>query len=133
MHAVICQTYKMWEMVCLDDGSCDTTPIVLEEHAWVDARIHVVCQQNAGPGMTRNHGLELVRGEYVVFQDSDDLLHRGASKVMLGRTEKENADLCICLYQSFSDSFGYNIDLSVSEYQAYICSGDLPLQFEDYQ
>lgn len=101
--AVISQDYSGWELVCLDDGSCDATPIMLEEHAWVDARMHVVCQQNVGPGMTRNHGLELVRGEYVVFQDSDDLLHPKLFAQLKKLVDEHDVDVAICNFQTCCD------------------------------
>lgn len=133
LESLLSQTYSHLEIICIDDGSKDNSAEIIRCFQDRDPRIKYLLQENSGPGAARNNGIKHAVGKYIVFQDSDDLLHRDAIRVMLEHAEKENADLCICSYQSFSDSSGYNIDLPILEYQIEICTGDLPLQFEDYQ
>ncbi len=70
--SVLKQTWTNWELVILDDGSVDETPLLLERMARDDKRVRVFRHANIGPGETRNRGLKNSCGEYVAFLDSDD-------------------------------------------------------------
>ena len=71
IQSVLDQTYKDFEIIVVDDGSSDNTKEVIKSFA--DARIRYVRhQQNKGGNAARNTGIELSRGEYIAFQDSDD-------------------------------------------------------------
>jgi hypothetical protein len=75
VQSVLAQTYRPIEIVIVDDGSSDDTGAVAEELArQAPVPITVVHQANAGPGAARQRGLELARGSFVQFLDSDDLL-----------------------------------------------------------
>lgn len=67
------QSLTNWEAICVDDGSSDHTPRILESYAAQDSRIRVIRQENAGPSRARNLGVDLARGDYVAFLDSDDI------------------------------------------------------------
>jgi glycosyltransferase involved in cell wall biosynthesis len=64
------QTYSNFELIVIDDGSTDQTQSRLRQYG---DRIRVFTQDNAGPAVARNRGIELARGEIIAFQDSDDL------------------------------------------------------------
>lgn len=76
LDSVIGQTFSDWEAVCVDDGSTDGSGAVLDEYASRDERIRVVHKVNGGEGSARNAGLDVAVGEWIVFVDSDDLIHR---------------------------------------------------------
>ena len=72
MDSIVGQTLQEIEVICIDDGSADDSPQILQAYAKKDPRIKVVCQQNQGAGAARNRGLSMARGEYLSFLDSDD-------------------------------------------------------------
>jgi glycosyltransferase involved in cell wall biosynthesis len=75
VQSVLNQTWRPIEIIIVDDGSTDDTPHVAEALAAQHPDIiRVLHQQNAGPGLARQAGLEAARGEFVQFLDSDDLL-----------------------------------------------------------
>lgn len=76
IESVQAQTYKKWELILVDDGSKDDSLNICSEYASKDTRIHVIHQDNAGPGIARNTGIDMANGEYIVFIDSDDYIDR---------------------------------------------------------
>lgn len=75
VFSVLGQTYRPIEIIIVDDGSTDDTPRVCEELADQHPGIvRVLRQENAGPGVARQTGLDAANGEYIQYLDSDDLL-----------------------------------------------------------
>lgn len=72
LNSLINQTLKDIEIICVNDGSTDDSLKILEEFAKVDDRIIVLTQENAGVSVARNAGLNIAKGEYIGFIDSDD-------------------------------------------------------------
>lgn len=70
--SIIRQTYLDWECILVDDGSKDASGAICDKWAAVDSRIRVVHQVNQGVSCARNNGLNMARGEWVMFIDSDD-------------------------------------------------------------
>jgi len=65
---------KDLEVICVNDGSTDSSPAILDEYAESDSRIRVIHQENSHLGVARNNGLAMACGEYIHFLDSDDYL-----------------------------------------------------------
>src|SRR5437867_8785658 len=70
LTSVAAQTNRDFDVMVIDDGSTDDGPRIVE--AFNDLPIHLISQENAGPGAARNRGLELAQGELVAFLDADD-------------------------------------------------------------
>lgn len=76
INSVLEQTYPQLELLVIDDGSTDGTSAMVEGLRGKDSRIRYFHQANAGPAKARSTGLSESRGEFIAFQDSDDLWHR---------------------------------------------------------
>ena len=78
LESVVNQTLKDIEIICVNDGSTDSSALILDEYARNDNRIKVYTQENQGQGAARNMALELAQGDYIAFVDSDDWLEVSA-------------------------------------------------------
>ncbi len=74
VNSIIEQTYENIEIILIDDGSPDKSGDLAEEIALIDKRVKVIRTENHGVSSARNLGIELSKGEYLVFVDSDDYL-----------------------------------------------------------
>lgn len=72
LESVLSQDFNDYEVICVDDGSSDSSWIVLEDYVSRDSRIRCFAQSNSGPSVARNRGLQEALGKYVLFLDSDD-------------------------------------------------------------
>lgn len=74
IDSVLRQKYKNWELILVDDGSTDGSGRICDEYSENDSRIRVLHKSNSGVSDTRNKGLEIAKGEWIFFLDSDDNL-----------------------------------------------------------
>jgi hypothetical protein len=105
--SVVDQTYRPIEIVIVNDGSSDDTAAVADELArQASVPITVVHQANAGPGAARQRGLEVARGHFVQFLDSDDLLlpHKFALQVA---ALQRQPDCAICYGPSLEENHAH--------------------------
>ena len=72
LNSVINQTYKDLEIILVNDGSSDRSLDIMNAYSKIDDRIICISQENAGPGMARNKGLDYATGKYISFIDGDD-------------------------------------------------------------
>ena len=72
LESICGQTYRNLEIICVDDGSPDRSIDILNEFAAKDSRIQVIRQSNQGQSAARNRGLDISKGEWITFIDSDD-------------------------------------------------------------
>lgn len=75
VQSVFAQTYQDWEMILVDDGSTDSSGKICESYAQQDNRIKVIHKPNGGLSSARNAGLDIAKGKYVTFIDSDDYFY----------------------------------------------------------
>lgn len=72
LDSVVNQTLHDIEIICIDDGSTDNSYQILQEYAEKDSRFVILQQENKGAGAVRNKGIEIAKGEFLAFLDSDD-------------------------------------------------------------
>lgn len=95
LQSVVDQTAKNFEVIVIDDGSTDATSSIVGEMIRICGRIRLIEQENRGPGMARNVGLENALGEYVVFLDADDLIDPNLIAHAYTRAKETDADIVI--------------------------------------
>ena len=96
VQAVINQSYIDWELILVDDGSTDNSKEICTQLMNDDKRIKYIFQENLGVSHTRNVALENAQGKYIVFVDSDDLIHEDYLKILINSIEKNNSDISVC-------------------------------------
>lgn len=74
IESVLSQTRANWELLLIDDGSTDRSWEILDKYAKREEKIRIFRQENAGPGIARNRGIQEAKGDWLAFLDSDDYL-----------------------------------------------------------
>ena len=95
LDSVSNQTLKEIEIICVDDGSSDNSPEILDNYAVKDSRFKVYHQKNQGAGTARNYGMNQSEGEYILFLDSDDWIEEEMCKKLYAQATQLNSDLVI--------------------------------------
>lgn len=72
LNSILSQTFTDFELILVDDGSKDNSPLICDEYAQKDERIKVIHKQNGGLSDARNVGTNEAKGSYIVYLDSDD-------------------------------------------------------------
>ena len=96
LDSIISQTYDDLQIVLLDDGSMDNSLKICYDYATIDNRIEVYHQENQGVAATRNHLLEKVMGDWVLFVDADDWIEPEMVEALLSLTSVYEADIAEC-------------------------------------
>ena len=94
VDSILAQTYTDFELLLIDDGSKDGSGAICDEYAALDARVRVFHKENGGVSDTRNLGLGVSGGEYLMFLDADDFwLQDDVLEVLVGKAEEYDLDI----------------------------------------
>ena len=96
LNSITNQTFKDFEVICVNDGSTDSSLNILEEYSKQDSRFKIINQENKGAGAARNNGLKHALGEYIQFLDSDDVFESTMLEELYNKIQDFNADLAVC-------------------------------------
>ena len=96
LDSLVAQTLKNIEIICVNDGSTDSSLKILERYAKSDQRIVIVSKQNGGLPSARNAGLDAATGEYVGFVDGDDYVDADMFRRLYEEARKKDADMVVC-------------------------------------
>ena len=104
INSVLEQSYKNFQLIIINDGSTDRSKEICHEFSQKDSRIFFINQKNAGPSSARNHGLQYVKGEYVMFLDADDTLEKKALETLVHIFAEKSVDLCVYAWNTVSET-----------------------------
>lgn len=94
---------KDFEVIVVNDGSTDNSMKVVEDIRLHHHNIQIIHQDHAGPSVCRNEGMEMAKGEYVLFVDSDDLLMDNGLTVLLKKALDTSADMVVADFMRLND------------------------------
>lgn len=111
LESVLSQDYPDIEVICVDDGSDDESPAILERWRAKDPRVRVIRQEHKGPSAARNSGLRLAESRYVTFVDSDDKVTGTIYSQTMPVARENDLDALLFSYKTFP--FGYEALLDI--------------------
>ena len=98
LESLAAQTFRDFEVVCVNDGSTDNTLSVLEQYKGNCAfDMQIINKPNGGVSSARNAGIRAAQGEYLLFLDADDLYHPTYIQHLCDAVEESEADVAYCL------------------------------------
>lgn len=106
LDSVLGQTHRNIEVICIDDGSEDESLEILNNYAKKDNRMIVLTQMNGGGGTARNKGLDIAKGEYLLFLDADDFFEEELAEIVYNTCKKRSADVCIYRVKTYDNRTG---------------------------
>lgn len=122
LDSVINQTYNNIEIIAINDGSKDRSLDILKKYASTYP-IKIFDQENKGNSIARNRGIDLAKGKYINFLDSDDYLSLDAYENLINQMEKNDVDLIRFAAEPFVDGVDYNIDKNQYDFSKYYEEG----------
>lgn len=120
VDSILNQTYSNFELILVDDGSADKSPQICDEYARKDSRIVVIHQKNQGQAVARNKALDICKGDYISFIDSDDYVNPQMLEILLNIIKASDSDVAVCGYiQGEEDSHNWKTKSSSLETRTY--------------
>ncbi|MCL5128750.1 glycosyltransferase family 2 protein [Algibacter sp. L4_22] len=128
IKSIQAQTFQNWECLIIDDGGTDNTPDVLAPILQQDKRFSYLKRTDdytKGLPGSRNYGLDLAKGDYIIFFDDDDIAHPQNLEICLDEFSKDDISFCRYIREAFRGDFKYNFDLSKEYKHFYIDKSDI--------
>lgn len=123
IESLINQTYKVIEIILVDDGSKDQSGMICDQYANLDSRIKVIHKQNGGLSAARNTGYNHSKYEWLMFVDGDDYVDNNFCYAMLNAAIQYDVDLVMCgMYKDYGktrEKYTYYIPANVSSMEMY--------------
>ena len=104
IDSILVQTLTDFELILVEDGSPDNCPALCDAAVAKDARVRVLHQKNGGLSAARNAGLDVARGEWIGFVDSDDYIAPEMYEALYQAVQSTGADLALCDYAEVDEA-----------------------------
>ena len=104
IDSILNQTLKDFELICINDSSTDNSLNILNDYVSKDTRVKVFTQPNGGASSTRNYGMKLAIGEYLLFLDSDDYFDTTFLEKLYDKISTNDADIVVTSYKLYDDT-----------------------------
>lgn len=102
LQSILSQDFNSYEVILVDDGSSDASSLICDRYSATDSRFRTIHKPNGGVSSARNAGIDLAKGEYLMFVDSDDALLPSAVKALTEGLDGE--DMVLGGYVTYIDS-----------------------------
>ena len=109
------QTYTNWELILVDDGSTDDTPMLVDAEAQNDARVKVIHKENGGLGSARNAGIDNATGDYICSFDVDDNVEPDMLEYCVQQMEEKGVDLLMFGFYAISPQLHLRENIQLHE------------------
>lgn len=106
LESIHTQTFKDFEVIMVNDGSPDNSAKIALEYAEKDNRFILVNQENKGLGGARNTGIDIAKGKYICFIDSDDFCSNDYIEKLYNAVSENNADIACCVFSFYYEKNG---------------------------
>lgn len=107
IDSILAQTFTDFELILVDDGSPDNCPQICDEYAKKDNRIKVIHKENGGISSARNIGLDISKGDYISFVDSDDIIYFKYFEFLAQNVQDQDVDIVYCEYKKFTECYNF--------------------------
>lgn len=115
INSILRQTFSDFECILVNDGSTDICGEICNNYQKIDNRIQIIHQSNKGVSAARNIGINIAKGEYITFIDSDDIIHHSYLYYLYNTAKKYNTDLVQCFYTQFTKNKPTDQDIDIRE------------------
>lgn len=117
LDSLVNQTLQEIEIICVDDGSIDSAPQIIDEYAKkYPNKVKAFHKENGGEFTTRNYGLERATGEYVTFVDTDDYVEPNWAEKLYNAAKESNADMAVCGFERIDLNTGKVVSTNMTQY-----------------
>lgn len=106
LNSVLKQTLKNIEIICINDGSPDSSLSIMREYAAIDKRIVIIDQENQGLSCARNNAISIAKGEYMWYVDSDDWIRKDACEILYKKAKENSLDVLNLARVNYDDETG---------------------------
>lgn len=107
------QTLDQIEIICIDDGSTDNSPIILDAYAsQFPNKIYIYHTHNRGAYFARQMGIQKAKGNYIGFCDADDIVNKEMFQILYDNAISTNAEMIVCAYRRISSRDSFTIEMS---------------------
>lgn len=120
IDSILAQSFTDFELILVDDGSPDNCGTICDEYANKDKRIIVIHKENGGLSDARNAGLDIAKGKYIGFVDSDDWIESNMYQYLHDNIIANDADIAECFYRRTNEKGKADFD----ELQSVIQTGE---------
>ena len=109
LDSIVNQTYSNLEIILIDDGSSDGSPQICDEYASKDNRIVVIHKENGGQSEARNRGLDICKGDFISFVESEDWGECNYIEILYNELIQSRSDISIINHNHYSLDGSYNV------------------------
>lgn len=117
IDSILNQSFRNYEIICVNDGSTDSTLHILKEYEKKNKNLLVISKENEGGKNVTQFGLKHSKGKYICVIDNDDYIEKNYLEELYNSITKENSDIAICGFQreDFDTAKVYSLEMNKKE------------------